>query len=510
MAEKTKPPMGEFAEISGGRDITRGFISQELLDAQDPLLLLKGGDYVAYEQVRSDDQVKAVIEQRRLAVVSCEWEVLPGGTSAADKLAAEFLTEQLENIRWDGVTDKMLNGVFYGFGVAECLYARDGARLVLEKIKVRKQRRFRFASDGRLKLLTMQSPRGEFVPDRKFWTFATGADNDDDPYGLGLAHWLYWPVFFKRNGIKFWLMFLEKLGGPTAVGKYQPGATDQEKKKLLAAAAAIQTDAAVILPDGMVLELLEATRSATPDYATLLDKMNAAISKVVVGQTMTTDDGSSQSQAQVHMDVRQDLVKADADLVNESFNMQVARWLTEWNFPGAKVPKVWRRIDDEPDLKPQAERDKLIYDMGFKPSLAYITETYGGDWLEDKTPRQPPPAIAGAAADDGAAEDGATDDGAAGEDPALAEPGAAATRDALDDLIASAIESDGWERVMGPIVEPIRERLAKAESLEEFRDALAEILKLMDPAALTELLARALFNGRLAGEVAADIGGGGE
>jgi phage gp29-like protein len=498
-----KVPQGEFAETTGGRDTTRGFINDELLQAQDPLLLLKGGDYRAYEQVRSDDQVKAVLEQRRLAVVSCEWEVLPGGTSALDKMAAEFLTEQLKNIRWDAVTDRMLNGVFYGFGVAECLYARDGARVVLDNVKVRKQRRFRFDARGRLKLLTMQSPLGELVPERKFWTFATGADNDDEPYGLGLAHWLYWPVFFKRNGIKFWLMFLEKLGGPTAIGKYPSGASPDEKKKLLAALAAIQTDSAIIIPEGMTAELLEATRSATPDYATLLDKMNAAISKVVVGQTMTTDDGSSQSQAEVHMDVRQDLVKADADLINESFNMGPARWLTEWNFPGARVPSVWRRIEDEPDLKPQAERDKLIYDMGFKPTLAYINETYGGDWVEDKTPRAVPGALPPGAPPP-------TDEDVEVDAASLAEPGAAAMRDAIDDLVAEAIERDGWERVMAPIVGPALDRLAKVESLEEFRDGLAEILKDMDAAKLTELLARSLFAGRIAGEVAADIGDGGK
>jgi phage gp29-like protein len=503
-----KVPQGEFAETSGGRDITRGFINEELLQAQDPLLLLKGGDYRAYEQVRSDDQVKAVLEQRRLAVVSCEWEVLPGGTSAQDKMAAEFLTEQLKNIRWDAVTDRMLNGVFYGFGVAECLYARDGARVVLDNVKVRKQRRFRFDARGRLKLLTMQSPLGELVPERKFWTFATGADNDDEPYGLGLAHWLYWPVYFKRNGIKFWLMFLEKLGGPTAIGKYPSGAGPDEKKKLLTALASIQTDSAIIIPEGMTAELLEATRSATPDYATLLDKMNAAISKVVVGQTMTTDDGSSQSQAEVHMDVRQDLVKADADLINESFNMGPARWLTEWNFPGAKVPSVWRRIEDEPDLKPQAERDKLIYDMGFKPTLAYINETYGGDWVEDKSPRPVAGALPPGAAPTVPGE--TEEEDAAQGDAALAEPGAAATRDAFDDLVAEAIERDGWEKVMKPIVAPIADRLDRAKSLEEFRDALAEILVDMDSAALTELLARAMFTSRLAGEVAADIGGADE
>ncbi|HHA2395755.1 TPA: DUF935 family protein, partial [Stenotrophomonas maltophilia] len=106
------------------------------------------------------------------------------------------------------------------------------------------------------------------------------ADHDDEPYGLGLAHWLYWPVLFKRNGLKFWLIFLEKFGMPTAVGKYDTNATDPEKAKLLQATRAIQTDSGIIMPKGMELALLEAGRSGTADYKALQDYMDATIQKV--------------------------------------------------------------------------------------------------------------------------------------------------------------------------------------------------------------------------------------
>ena len=59
----------------------------------------------------------------------------------------------------------------------------------------------------------------------------------------------------------------------------------------------------------------------------------------------------------------------------------MATWLTEWNFPGAAVPQVWRVFDDE-DLDRRIVRDKAIFDMGFVPSLKYLTETYGGEWAE--------------------------------------------------------------------------------------------------------------------------------
>src|SRR5690606_41171473 len=65
-------------------------------------------------------------------------------------------------------------------------------------------------------------------------------------YGLGLAHWLYWPVYFKRGGLKLWLTFLDKFGAPTVRGTYPPNATAEEKQRLLAALEAVTSESGVI------------------------------------------------------------------------------------------------------------------------------------------------------------------------------------------------------------------------------------------------------------------------
>jgi hypothetical protein len=53
--------------------------------------------------------------------------------------------------------------------------------------------------------------------------------------------------------------------------------------------------------------------------------MDECIAKVVLSQTMTTQDGSSLSQAQVHAGVKLEVVKSDADLLSDSFNAGPAR-----------------------------------------------------------------------------------------------------------------------------------------------------------------------------------------
>ncbi len=486
-----KPEQNEIATTRDGRDITRGYVDGlPLLPSTDRLLALKGnGDLLIYQEVMRDEQVKACFEQRVRAVVSRPWEVKPGGTKRIDKLAAEFIDEQCKAIRFDSITEKMLYGVFYGYGVGEALYAVENGKVVLDTsrggIKVRDRRRFGFAPDMSLRLKTSANPLGEELPDKKFWHFATGSDHDDEPYGLGLAHWLYWPVFFKRSGVKFWLVFLEKFGMPTAVGKYPSGTPKTEQDKLLEALQAIQTDSAIIFPAGMEAELLEATRGGTVDYTALYERMNEAIARVTLGQTASTQGTPGRlGNDDLQGDVRDDIVKADADLVCMSFNATVVKWLTEWNFPGAALPQVWRKCEDEEDSNTTSERDERISKMGFKPTLKYIHEAYGGEWVEIK----PSP-------DAGAPPSPAGGRGAGGEGAQFAETG-------LDELDAFAEYLAGdWERVTDPLIAPIVALAAEAASFEEFQARLPELIRDMDADKLAEALAQGQFAARLWGRL---------
>lgn len=384
-AASSKPEILEVATTLNGRDVTRGYLDPlQIQQPVDSVLELRGNfDYGIYKELLRDDQIGSTFQQRRLAVISKEWDVEPGGKSKKDKAAAESLKEQLNNAGWDRVTDGMLYGIYYGFAVAECMWAKDNRHVVIDDIKVRERRRFGFDGAGRLRLKTLSDAVGEIMPEKKFWAFNTGADNDDEPYGLGLAHWLYWPAFFKRNGLQYWLIFLERFGQPTTLGKYPVNATPEERTKLLNALDAIATDTGITIPQGMEVSLLEAARSGTADYSGLYDKMDAAIAKITLGQTASTQGTPGKlGNDELQGDVRNDLVKADADLVCESFNRTVARWLTDWNYPGAAYPRVYRKVELDEDLAKRAERDSSIVGMGFKPTTGYITETYGGDWVE--------------------------------------------------------------------------------------------------------------------------------
>lgn len=386
------PPKEELAQpdrISGVFANGSGYV--ELLTPDDTVLRQKGGHYSVYDEVLRDDQCKSTFQQRVDSVIEAEFVVEAGGKRAIDKKAADFLREQLDGIEWDRANRGMLSAVWFGHAVGELMYATDGRYITLQDIRVRQVGRFLWGADRSLWLRRITGD--ERMPERKFWTLNTGVYHDDAPYGLGLAHYCYWPVFFKRNGIKFWTVFLEKWAMPTVRGK-APGAQFDDparRAEILRQLRAFATDTAILVPDGIEVDLLEASRSGTSTYGDLCSVMDSAISKIVLSQTMTTDNGSSRSQSETHADVRDKVVKSDADLICGSFNRGPAAWLTEWNFPGAAVPKVWRNTDPPEDLKTRAERDGKIHALGYEPTEEYIKETYGDGWKKKAIQQGLPP-----------------------------------------------------------------------------------------------------------------------
>lgn len=485
-----KPIRDEIATTLDGRDITRGWVSPLMLQMPDDSVLTQrgGGDYSLYREVLRDDHVKSALTQRIQAVIARAWEVKPGGKRAIDKQAAEFLGEQLAALRWDEITTLMLYGVFYGHAVAEVMWGTDGQRVTIADIKVRDRRRFGYDGAGRLRLKTFGKSQGELLPERKFWTFTTGADHVDAPYGLGLAHWLYWPVWLKRNGMKFWAQFLEKFGTPTAVGQFPPGTSPEDQAKLLEALQAIQRDAAIIFPEGMQASLLEATRAGTADHAGFAQAMNEAILLIILGQTATTvgTPGKLGGEGE-RMSVRQDITKADADLVCMSFSASVARWLTEYNFPGAALPQVWRVMDDPEDLNQMAERDERLAQVGYRPSLARVTEMYGEGYEAAQPPATPDAAPAGP--DSAPAQFGEGDPF----------PDQAALDAAIDAFSAETLNAQARA-----LLKPVLDKLSGGADPTELLGWLAEAYPGMDASELTDTLERMLFVAQVWGRLSLD------
>jgi phage gp29-like protein len=494
--KKTTPIYQEIASIQDGRDITRGYLGP-LLQYQDKILTMRGGsDLAIYEEIDRDEKVYACRKQRQDKLTSWPWEVVPGrrkfqDVSKADEKAADFIKEMLDpehGISFDRITQGMSYGFGNGYAVAEILYAKDGQYVTWDDtnygIKVKKAKRFRVDPDKNLRLLTFSDFwKGEELDPYKFWHFCSGADNDDDPYGLGFYHFCYWPVTIKREGMVAWTTFLKRFAMPFVLGKYPTGTTPDEQNKLKGLIRAIASGSGGTAPEGILLELIEASRSGTADYAQIISMMDSAIAKVILGETMTIDAEGGQYKGGTHADVQEAMVQSDSDALCSSFTRNPVRWLIEYNrgvLGDAVPPAVWRRSPDYSDEAVKADIYSKLWNIGYEPvDIAQVNTTFGGEW--QKREMSPAPTVTPDAKQSAKAAE-------------FAEP---SSPPSFDDQAALDAAVDGFspEELQGqlePILKPLFEFIENA-SLEEMQEKIAEVYPNLDTAEFEEKVARAIF-----------------
>ena len=473
MKEKKTPKIRpEYRVVSSGALDLANFAG-EIVSNPDTVLVSLGGELKNYAKLLRDDQVHSLLEQRQDALIAAEWEVVPGGEDSRDREAADFLRGQLMALNWDAITRRMHKGVLYGYSVAECIWGMDGNRITLDAVKVRKPWRFGFGKDGELKLRV--NAQTFLMPERKFWIAVWGADDDDSPYGQGLGHALWWPVYLKRNGAKFWAAYLDKFGSPSVKSTYPAGATEKEKATALEAAKAFRNESAVAVPEGFDVELIEAAKNSGGSYEKFLKYWDGAIAKIILSQTGTTQQGQYSGTAEVLNDVKSELVKSDADLLCESFNDTVATWLTEWNFPGAKAPQVWRKVPNTRREEAQRAADKGAYEIGLELTDEAINRRYGEDWKRRAAAPVSVPS----------------------DSPAFAEPG----RDEPDEITEQleSVTNAAGTGMINMIRAELDAAIRAGEDFAAFSDRIAGLYPVMDTAELAEALEGAVLAANLSG-----------
>lgn len=396
-----QPTQGVISRSGEGDWIPGGWL--KAVTANPDEILNKGGEGLKlYDQLLDDDVAFSTLQQRRLAIIEREWEVVPGDENDPRSVkAADELRAMLKEVGWDRVTGLMHYGFWYGYAVGEAIYTvrdYDGRPIVwLSDIVVPDRRWFAFDGTGTLRMtgLLGATVEGQELPPNKFWTLRTGASHDFAFYGLGLAHWAYWPIFFKRAALRFWALYLEKFGSPTVGIEFPETDSDEQKQRRLQAAVAIGQDRAVLLPEGTItgdkVKIFEATRAGNgaSSYLDFLTEQNEALMRIILGQPGTskaTPGGlGGDGQAKKDEGVKREIVKSDSDQISESFHRTIAKWLTVWNH-GEDVapPHVYRKLDDEEDLNTTAERDVKLNGIGIKRTEESVKDVYGEGYELDR------------------------------------------------------------------------------------------------------------------------------
>jgi phage gp29-like protein len=462
-----------------------------ILKPNDDTLASRGGadGLKIYDALERDTTVYAALDKRKCSVIARPWQVDPASEDALDVRAAEIVKTALDNITFDDACYQLLDAILKGFSVSEIMWDnRDGATTVAALIP-RDQRRFTFAEDGSLRLLTAAQPfHGEELPPRKFIVHSMGS-KDGNPFGLGLGTRLFWPVWFKREGMEFWLTFADKYGTPTAVGKYPITAQEGERQNLLRSLSRIAQDSAIVIPEDTIIDLLEASRGGAGDtYERLLRYCDEMILQAVLGeaQSVRESGGALAAASIIRNEVRLEKTRSDGDLLSSTINKTLIQWLVEFNIPAARPPKVWRNFDEQEDLNSRSERDERIARMAnLKPTLDYIVKTYGGEWEETRE-ETPTSSDAPASAPTFAATD-ELDNG----------------RDAVFNTLLLSLPPVALNAQSEQMLKPVIDLIMAGDDYEAALAALDQALPLIDTDALATALGNAMFVAETYGRIEA-------
>ncbi|MDA8413015.1 MAG: DUF935 family protein [Desulfobacteraceae bacterium] len=506
-----RPLTNEIASAATDVDMFQGWLP--VMENTDPVLGAEGGGNIAlYDQIGRDPRVAASLRTRAKAVTGREWQIVPFSQDARDIQIAEYVDKVFKNFPYDLSRRPILRGgVLKGYSVGEVMWDYSEGDTFIKNIHYRHQRRFRFAPNGNLHLMTLGNPypgidvtvdASTGLPLKKFQVFTFG-DEVTTPYGNGLGQELYWPWWFKKNGIKFWLVFIEKFASPTAAGEYDDGTDPAKQQELLSAAASLHSNSAVIYPKGMNLKLIEAARGGNiSSYKELCDFMNDEMTIAILGQTATTSGkpgglGNAEEQQQV----LDDYLKDDGDSLCEAQNDRaggVIPWLVDYQFPGAKLyPKIMIKSGDEDDSKTLAERDKNLSEAmdrsGLRFSRSYYVRTHGledGD-LEDTLPTVPPQGQI-----DKKKNLPVSVDFAEGAAPFPGEPEL--------DVLAESFTPEALQTLIEGPLKPLFKLIKEGGNLVDLMDDLVKLFPEMDTDALQDKLARMIFVAEVWGRLQAD------
>jgi len=393
MAKTTAPAAPELdTEVASRQRDPFEPLFMGIIRPNDPLLGEHGYNWQLYRDLKRDGKVFSGLQKRILALISRPWTVSPiDGTSEQD---AEVVQQMLEAFNFDRLCADLMEALIVGFAPAEIVWTvRDGLYTPKRVIK-RAQRRFVYVQDDdtqppQLRMLTQQDMvRGVELPERKFLVHRFNPE-DDNPYGTGLGLQLYWPVFFKRKGIIAWNKLNDRFGTPTPWGKYPRNASKKEKDTLFDALKAFSNDGVVMTPEGTMIELLESKLTGSVStQESLCNYMDDWISEVILGQEPRQKGGGALAAASKEREgVRLELTQADSDLLSETLNATLIKWICEFN--GLAPCTVYRDISAEEDKQAESATDKNVSEMGFDLSEDAVRSKYGEGWTKRAAP--PPP-----------------------------------------------------------------------------------------------------------------------
>lgn len=381
-----KPVMNEVAAARTGL-----LSSAFRMAAYSPDDLVSRKGLAVYDEMQKDAQVRSCLNTKKFAILSKGWQLLPASDSAVDVEIADFVRFCFDDMR-GSVQDMIfaaLDAIAKGFSVMEInykplIYGPFAGKIGLDSIKSKDPAAFGFDMDDYLNILgiTMAESGAQVdLPMEKFIVY-TYMPSYEMPYGQSDLRPAYKHWFCKEIISKFWSLHLEKFGMPTAKGSYKRGMPKDQQDELLRALDKIQQETAIVIPEDVTIELLEAKRDGEAGYLRAIEFHNRQIAKAILGQTLTSDEGSrsgSFAMAKVHLDILGHyLQKLKRDIEETVMRDQLIRRMVEINYGVRDYPRfVLGTLDERDPALMGSFVEKLVSSGVVAPDEGWIRDYLG-------------------------------------------------------------------------------------------------------------------------------------
>ncbi|MBU2713721.1 DUF935 family protein [Zooshikella sp. WH53] len=303
----------------------------------------------------------------------------------------------------------------------------------------------------------------------------------------GIARLVAFSYLCKMYGLKDWMAFLEIYGVPIRVGYYDGELNEQQEETLRRAVYEIGSDAAAILPRSMAIEFMQLSQAANSSeaFARLVEWIDQQVSKAVLGQTMTSDDGSSRAQAEVHNEVRQDIIDADAKQLANTLNRDLIKPYIDLNYGIQKAyPKLTFNLPETYNTEHLADNLAKLIPLGLKVSQQEVLAKLG---LSE--PQQGETLLTAPKPTENVNKQQDQDKANNHQQACPQCQALNQTQSHEDDLFNDMLKD--WQPQWQGITDPLLKAINQAHSFEEIQTILPDLLTKMDRTVLTESLAKA-------------------
>lgn len=340
-----------------------------------------------FEQIEEKDaHIIGEMSKRRNAILDYDFKVTPASDDPRDNKIAEFVDEWLKGLPdFEDILVSMQESVGKGYAAFDIDWDVSGGQALPRGFEFLPHKRFSFRDlKGVVRmtplLLTDRSPMGEEIPAWKV-LFHTYGGKSGHPTRSGIYRVCCWMFLFKNYSIKDWVTFCEVYGMPLRLGRYDAGASPEDKDALVQAISSLGTDAAGIISSSTEIEFVEGIKGAASGevYEKLAAYCNHESSKAILGQTLSAEVGERGSYAasKTHNEVRKDLERADARAVASTFRSQVIRPVVGFNFGWySPVPGFRLYQEASEDLNSKAERFEKLVRMGVPVPVSFARKEF--------------------------------------------------------------------------------------------------------------------------------------